>query len=182
MAKGGMKKAYKTESRIKTALFYAVELLMDVLIIFVIVRGFSIAYAFSYEVFSDSAKSAGDVSYTVVTIQPDFSTMSISEQLYEKGLIKNKYVMAAKIKLGEYGRDIKPGKYALSPSMTYDEILKVLTTGVAVGGSEEEGRDASKIGDTGTVATEAPTTESTTETTEAQEGGEGDRSDQIETD
>ena len=69
----------------------------------------------------------------------------------------------------------RPGKYALSPSMTYDEILKVLTTGVAVGGSEEEGRDASKIGDTGTVATEAPTTESTTETTEAQEGGEGDR-------
>ena len=130
LATSRMKTAYKTESRIKSALFYAVELLIDVLIVFVIVRGFSVAYSFSYEVFSDSAKTPGDISYTVVTIQPDFTSMSVSETLYDKGVIKNKYVMLAKIKLGEYGSEIKAGKYAISPSMTYDEIINVITGNV----------------------------------------------------
>ncbi len=172
MATSRMKTAYKTESRIKTALFYAVELLIDVLIVFVIVRGFSVAYSFSYEVFSDSAKTPGDISYTVVTIQPDFTSMSVSETLYDKGVIKNKYVMLAKIKLGEYGSEIKAGKYAISPSMTYDEILKVITAGAATAEGEEEVRDASKIGDTGKVATEAAfdSEESSTESTEESDG------------
>ncbi len=171
MATSKMKNAYKTESRIKTALFYAVELLMDVLIVFVIVRGFSVAYSFSYEVFSDSSKTPGDLSYVVVTIQPDFSSMSVAEELYDKGVIKNKYVMLAKLKLGEYGRDIRPGKYAISPSMTYDEILKVLTSAASTSEEEEEVRDASKIGDTGKVATESQTSEEgSTESTEEKDG------------
>ena len=123
-----MKRAYKTESHLKTALFYAVELLLDVLIIYVIVKGFSLAYTLSYETFSDSSKNAGDVSYHVVTIPPDSSTSTVAEVLYDEGLIKNKYVMMAKIKLGGYGPMIRPGKYALSPSMTYNQILKILTT------------------------------------------------------
>ena len=171
-----MKRAYKTESRIKTALFYAVELLMDVLIVYVIVRGFSLAYSFSYEVFSDSAKNAGDTSYSVVKIEPDFTSMSVSEQLYDKGVIKNKYVMLAKIKLGEYGRDIRPGKYALSPSMTYDEILKIITTGVAVNGEEETDGENSGTG-TGTATTESDRTTETV-TTEAQESGEDEGGDE----
>jgi cell division protein YceG involved in septum cleavage len=86
-------------------------------------------------------------------------------------VIKNKYVMLAKLKLGEYGRDIRPGKYAISPSMTYDEILKVLTSAGATSEEEEEVRDASKIGDTGKVATETPTTEEgSTESTEENNG------------
>ncbi len=110
----------------KTALFYAIELLIDVLIIYVIVKGFSLAYSLSYEVFSDSAKNLGDVTTQVVTVQPDSSTMTIAETLHDAGLIKNKYVMAAKIKIGGYGAKIRPGKYVLSPSMTYDEIIKIL--------------------------------------------------------
>jgi len=122
-----MKKAYKTESRLKTALFYAIELLLDVLIIYVIVKGFSLAYSFSYEVFSDSAKNDGDTSIKIVTIQPDSSTMTVSEALYDAGVIKNKYVMMAKIKLNGYGPMIFPGKYALSPSMTYNQIISIIT-------------------------------------------------------
>ena len=127
MAAKVMKKAYKTESRLKTALFYAIELLLDVLIIYVIVKGFSLAYSFSYEVFSDSAKNDGDTSIKIVTIQPDSSTMTVSEALYDAGVIKNKYVMMAKIKLNGYGPSIFPGKYALSPSMSYNKIISIIT-------------------------------------------------------
>ena len=76
MAKGGMKKAYKTESRLKTALFYALALLVDVLIVYVIVKGFSTSYSLSYEVFSDSAKNVSDRSTVVIQIPPDSSTSS----------------------------------------------------------------------------------------------------------
>lgn len=130
LARGKVKAAYKTESFLKTALFYALALLVDVIIVYLIVRGFSVAYSFSYEVFSDSAKNTGDIKAVVVTIPPDSSTSSVSELLYEKKLIKNKYVMMAKIKLGEYGSNIKPGKYAISPSMTYDEIINTITGNV----------------------------------------------------
>ena len=130
LARGKVKAAYKTESFLKTALFYALALLVDVIIVYLIVRGFSVAYSFSYEVFSDSAKNTGDIKAVVVTIPPDSSTSSVSELLYEKKLIKNKYVMMAKIKLGEYGSNIKPGNYAISPSMTYDEIINTITGNV----------------------------------------------------
>ena len=130
LARGKVKAAYKTESFLKTALFYALALLVDVIIVYVIVKGFSMAYSFSYEVFSDSSKNAGDVKAVVVTIPPDSSTSTASELLYEKKLIKNKYVMMAKIKLGGYGSDIRPGKYAISPSMTYDEIINTITGNV----------------------------------------------------
>ena len=123
-----IKRLYRTESRLKTALFYAVELLVDVLIIYVIVKGFSLAYSFSYEVFSDSAKNDGDTSYVVVTIPPDSSIKTVSEALYDAGVIKNKYVMMAKIRLNGYGPAIRPGRYALSPSMTYNDIITLITT------------------------------------------------------
>ena len=123
-----IKRGYRTESHLKTALFYAVELLIDVLIIYVIVKGFSWAYSFSYEVFSDSAKNAGDVTYSVVTIPADSSITDVAEILYDQGLIKNKYVMMVKIKIGGYGPAIRPGKYAITPSMTYNQIINLLTT------------------------------------------------------
>ncbi|MBR0146343.1 MAG: endolytic transglycosylase MltG [Eubacterium sp.] len=127
MARSRVKTAYKTESRLKAALFYATALLVDVLIVYLIVKGFSTAYSLSYEVFSDSSVNRGDLSTVVITIPPDSSTTSVSELLYENKLIKNKYVMMAKIKLGDYGGLIQAGKYVLSPSMTYDEIIRVIT-------------------------------------------------------
>ncbi len=123
-----IKRLYRTESRLKTALFYALELLVDVLIIYVIVKGFSLAYSFSYEVFSDSAKNDGDTRPVIVTILPDSSIKTVSESLYDAGVIKNKYVMMVKIRLNGYGPSIRPGRYAISPSMTYNDIITLITT------------------------------------------------------
>jgi len=123
-----IKRLYRTESRLKTALFYALELLVDVLIIYVIVKGFSLAYSFSYEVFSDSAKNDGDTRPVIVTILPDSSIKTVSESLYDAGVIKNKYVMMVKIRLNGYGPSIRPGRYAINPSMTYNEIITLITT------------------------------------------------------
>ena len=172
-----VKTAYKTESRLKAALFYAVEILLDIMIVYVIVRGFSVAYSFSYEVFSDSAKNRSDTTYVVVNIQPDFTTSSVSELLYDKGVIKNKYVMMAKIKLNGAGSEIKVGKYGLSPSMTYNEILQIITSGVAVSGKDGDGRDSSGTGNRKLTTEPTGNTEVTTEAVEGSDGGEDGQGD-----
>ncbi len=120
-------KTVKAEKRLKTALYYSVELLIDVLLIYIIVHGFSLAFNFTYNVFHDSAKDVKSKEYVIVTIEPDSSSRDIAQTLYDSGVIKNKNVMWGKIVVGEYGGKIKPGNYGLSPSMTYKEILTLLT-------------------------------------------------------
>ena len=148
MAGFKVSRSVKTESRLKTALYYSVELLVDVLILYVFIKAFALSFNFAYDVFHDSAKNPGDRSYVVVKIEPYSSAKKISNQLYDAGVIENKYVMMLRIKIGEYGDKIKAGKYGVSASMTYEEILGVLT-GSATTSEEEDtgGEDTATVTD-----------------------------------
>ena len=103
MAGFKVSKSVKAESRLKTALYYSVELLVDVLIVYVFIKAFALSFNFAYDVFHDSAKNPGDRNYVVVKIEPYSSTSKISDQLYDAGVIENKYVMILRMKVGEYG-------------------------------------------------------------------------------
>ena len=116
----------RAERTLKSAMVYTLTLFIDVLIVYFIVRSFSISFDFSYNVFSDSAKDPGAVTYVTVEIKKDASSMDIAKAVYKAGVIKNKYVMAAKLTLGKYGNEIKPGNYRLSASMSYNTIIDVL--------------------------------------------------------
>ena len=83
MAKVKVSRSLKTESRLKTALYYAIELLVDVLIIYAFVKAFSISFSFGYDVFHDSAKNPGDRKYVMVTIEPYSSNGKICDALYD---------------------------------------------------------------------------------------------------
>ena len=137
-AEGRRRQAFKTESRLRAALYYAIEALVDVMILFLFVKAFSTSYNFAHDVFYDSAMNYKNTSYVSVTIEPDSSTSVIASTLYEAGVIKNKYVMMAKIKVGEVGGKIKSGTYKLSPSMKYSEIIGIITGGVSTNTEEEE--------------------------------------------
>ena len=50
-------KAFKTENRLRVALYYSFQLLVDVLLLYVFIRAFSMSYSFSHDVFYDSAKN-----------------------------------------------------------------------------------------------------------------------------
>lgn len=139
MAGFKVSRSVKTESRLKTALYYSVELLVDVLILYVFIKAFALSFNFAYDVFHDSAKNPGDRSYVVVKIEPYSSAKKISNQLYDAGVIENKYVMMLRIKIGEYGDKIKAGKYGVSASMTYEEILGVLTGSATTSEEEDNG-------------------------------------------
>ncbi len=127
------KKQSSNVKGIKRILRFMINLLVDVIILFIFVKVFTYAFNFSYDVFADSAKDPSSQEYVVVEIQPDSSASDIADALYDSGVIENKYVMLAKMKIGGYSSQIQANKYGLSPSMTYDEILDILC-----GISEEE--------------------------------------------
>ena len=126
-------KALRTESRLRVALYYAFQLLVDAFIILVFIKGFSMSYNFSHDVFFDSAKNLKNTEYVSVTIDPDSSTKTIATKIFEAGVVKNKYVLMAKIKVNELGGKIKAGTYPLSQSMTYNEILAIISEGASLG-------------------------------------------------
>ena len=134
-------KGVKTERRLKTALYYAVELLIDVALILIIVRGFSTSFSFAHDVFYDRAMTPGSNELVTVKIEDGFTTSSVAESLVDAGVINNKYVMVAKIKVGEYGNKIVEGTYALSPGMTSNQILAIITHQIDMEDEEEEEED-----------------------------------------
>ncbi len=115
------------EKILRTLLHYSIGLLINILIFYAFIKTFTIAFTFSYEVFGDGCKNPGATSVEVVTILPDSSSSDIADELYDKGIIENKYVMIAKMKIGSYGGKIKAGKYGLSASMNYSEILDTIS-------------------------------------------------------
>lgn len=173
--------SYKTELRLKTALFYSVMILVDVLILLLLVKGFSSAYQFSYNVFSDSAKKAGSTDYKVITITTDDTSSSVSKKLYDAGLIESKYVMQAKLKVGSFSNKIKAGKYGISPSMTYNEIIGIITGTTAKLNAKDASSTSGTARENLATATDAKKNEKPSEsetTEEPADNDEGEGSDE----
>lgn len=173
------KKAFKTENRLRVALYYSFQLLVDVLILYVFIRAFSMSYNFTHDVFYDSAKNLKSKDYVVVRIEPDSSTSLVAQQIYDAGVIKNKYVLMAKIKISQAGGDIKAGTYSLSQAMTYNEIIKIITGGVSLDMDQKKTEekkvdtptDALKIHDNSSMGAGGGGSEG--ETGPAEDGGTG---------
>jgi len=123
-------------------IYYGAELLIDIVIIFILIRGFSVSFKFSYDVFSDKAKNPATRKTVVVEIPKDSSATEISEIIYDAGVIENKYVMMAKLKIGGYGKDVKPGTYGMSAAMKYNEIIELIC-----GYKQEEEEDTDDAND-----------------------------------
>ena len=69
------------------------------------------------------AKSKANVP---IVIAEGTSTLRVGKTLENNGLIHSRYSLFVKYKFGKYD-PITPGNYTLSPSMTVDQILKVIT-------------------------------------------------------
>lgn len=102
------------------------SLLINVLIVFMVIKVFSYAFNFTYSIFGNVCKSPGDTEYVVVEIPADSSILEIGQALEDGGVIDDKYVFFAKVKVKGYGDRIKTGKFGLSASMNYDEILTII--------------------------------------------------------
>jgi len=64
-----------------------------------------------------------------IQIKAGSSLSSISNILYENGIIRNKLVFQIYVDFNDMGSKLKAGTYNLSPSMTFDQIISVLAAG-----------------------------------------------------
>ena len=128
--KAAMKKAMKKEDNLRKGLKrssgFMFGLFVNILIVFLIVKLFTYSFNFAYGVFGKVANPPGSQEYIVVDIPADSSIMEIGQALQDADIIEDKYVFYAKVKVKGYGTKITSGKFHLSASMTYDEILKII--------------------------------------------------------
>lgn len=105
---------------------FAWGLLVNLVIAFLIIELFSKSFNFAYDIFSNTAYQPMNEKAVVVNIPADSSILEIGEALEDAKVIESKYVFFAKVKIKGYGSILMSGKFGLSPSMTYDEIFKII--------------------------------------------------------
>lgn len=111
---------------LKSSSGFAFSLLINLIIVFFVVKLFSFAFNFTYSVFGNCVYQPGSTTYKVVEIPADSSIIEIGDALEEAQVIESKYVFFAKVKVKGYGDKIHAGQYGLSASMNLDEILNII--------------------------------------------------------
>lgn len=102
----------------------SLRIFMNVLLILILVEGFSYAYHFSHKLFSDYPYAASAANAVNITIEEGSNAEQIATVLDEMGIVDGKYLFLARVYIGGYHKKIKAGTYSLGPGMSPDEICR----------------------------------------------------------
>ncbi len=123
------KKKFNGALTMKRITRFAVGLLVNVAIIYLLVNTFSYGYNFAYDVFADVCKDEADTQVVSVHIEADSSILEVCQTLNEAGVVKDYVALAVKLRIGSYAASIQPGVYQIAPSNTSEEIITIITGG-----------------------------------------------------
>ena len=105
----------------------SVYLMLYVILFFLVLRAGATAYSFAYDIFGPVIVSAEGEPVTVEITQGE-STREIARNLYNQGIVTSDFSFYIRCQLDvSEDKPIRSGTYTLSPAMTYEEILAVLT-------------------------------------------------------
>jgi UPF0755 protein len=110
-----------TNFMLRTVLNFTFYVLLVVLIIYI----GKLAYTTSYQLYGPVTVDKAPGRNIVFEIKQGESTMDIAGKLQQKRVILNKYSFYLKTKIESV--NIMPGTYELNSSMTYDEVLEIIT-------------------------------------------------------
>ncbi len=102
------------------------RVIVIVALVLVIYKGAMYFYDFGYRVFKQDPMTMGEGRTVTVTITEDMSLKAMGQTLLENGLIEDTNMFAVQFYLSEFQKNIKPGIYELSTSMTVEEMLEVM--------------------------------------------------------
>lgn len=123
----------------KTLMSILLSIIFYILVIFAISKACTATYGFMYQIFGEVSVQNAPGTDLEFTISEGESTMSVASRLEYGKIVVNKYSFYIRAKLDTAGAGILPGTYELNTSMTYGEILSVITNAeAAAGGSEEQ--------------------------------------------
>lgn len=108
--------------------------------VYAIYRGALLCYDYGYRIFTEPAVSSGEGRTVTVAITEDMSASEIGQLLENKGLIRDAKLFVLQYYLSEYRKDVKPGIFELSTSMTVEEMMAAMVP-------EDSGDDEGTTGD-----------------------------------
>ena len=108
--------------------------------VYAIYRGALLCYDYGYCIFTEPAVSSGEGRTVTVAITEDMSASEIGQLLENKGLIRDAKLFVLQYYLSEYRKDVKPGIFELSTSMTVEEMMAAMVP-------EDNGDDEGTTGD-----------------------------------
>lgn len=99
------------------------------IIVMFIYKGALLAYDYGYRIFEEPPMAGEGMEgrEVVVTISEGMSAKEMGQLLFMKGLIRDEKLFRIQHMLSEYKKDLLPGTFTLSTSMTVDEMLKAMT-------------------------------------------------------
>ena len=162
---------------------FMLSLFINLFMLFCLVKAFTWSFNLGYGIFGKVAYHPGSEEYVTVVIPADTTTLEVGKALEKAGIIENRWVFFARVKVKGLQKNLLSGKFTLSPSMTYEQILDIICPEVKPGelneqpnkNAENEGGGNSNEG-AGTGYVDPNATEASTEEGAEEEEGEGDES------
>lgn len=102
------------------------SILVTLLVIVGLVKLGGFCYDFGYRVFTEEPVAAAPGRDVNVQITEEMSEMDIGELLEDEGLVRDRMLFFAQLKLSAYSNKLLPGNYNLNTSMTSKEMMAVL--------------------------------------------------------
>ncbi len=118
-------------------------------VVYAVYRGANMCYDYGYRVFTEPAVSPGEGYPVNITITGEESAMELGRLFAARGLSRDARLFALQYLFSEYRKEIKPGTYELTTSMTAGEMFAVMASEkeeTDEGGSANETEGAEESG------------------------------------
>lgn len=107
-------------------LMVCLNIVIYIVVVYLIYKAAIFSYDFAYEVMGNVTVDEKDAGRDVrIQVLKGETSMNVAAKLETNKIIVNKYSFFVKLKLR--GNDLMPGTYQLNTSMTYDEIIALIT-------------------------------------------------------
>lgn len=114
----------KTKNLMSAVFVTVLKVAVTVAVVIIIYKGAVFGYDFGYRVFAEAPMAVGEGRTVTVAITEGMSPKDIGEMMEAKGLVRDSKLFAIQYMLSEFRKDVKPGIYDLSTSMTPEEMME----------------------------------------------------------
>ena len=118
----------KSDSLVGAIFGIIFRVVCTVFVVYAIYRGAVICYDYGYRIFTEPAVSSGEGRTITITIPEGTTAVEMGEFFENKGLVRDANLFVLQYYLSEYRKDIQPGTFELSTSMTAEEMMEVMAT------------------------------------------------------
>ena len=116
----------------------AIKIIVAVVVVMFVYKYAFVAYDYGYRIFGEKPITSGEGRDITVVVSNGDGAKEIGEVLESKGLIRDAKLFVIQEKLSNYSGKIPSGEYVLNTSMTAEEMIEVMATGVSTV-EEEDG-------------------------------------------